>query len=335
MATMGERHLAGRGLRSSEFQAEWDPDGSRADLYRGDTWIGTLRWRNDWFADGSRLPEPGWVVEWRSEVPGWPVGQALVEPGVEPARDGARRTDLANRARALIDAPEEPAPRPFGVPTTDLVSGGGLRDRIETISHALQASEHRLGEAARITEDWGGITVLVALTETLAWLRVLDEALGFTWRRVVDPPVREEQSLRVDAALRARREIPDFAVEASAERRRSGLPYEEWTLLLIDRGLALSPADLQGLRWLAGKMLHYGPLPVVELRQMRPGSPPRCKWHPAEEIFPLVSKERNRRQRAFYEAHLAGRTMLSKFKLTFMLIEMELLFLGLIRRSSR
>jgi hypothetical protein len=82
-------------------------------------------------------------------------------------------------------------------------------------------------------------------------------------------------------------------------------------------------------------MLHYGPLPVVELRQMRPGAPPHWTWRPAQEIFPRISQERGRRQRGFYEAHLAGRTMLSTFKLTFMLIEMELLFFGLIRESSR
>lgn len=332
---MSERRLGPQEGGASGFHAEWETDGSRAALYTGEAWIGTLRRRENWFADGARLPEPGWVVEWTSAVPGWPVGQALVERGIEPAGDEARRADLATRARALIEAPQEPPPDPFGIPSTDLVSSRGLRDRIEAISHALQSAEHRLGEATKITEEWGGVTVLVALSETLAWLRVLDEVLRYTWRRVVDPNLREQQSRRIDEALRARREIPDFAAEAFAGRRRSGLPYEEWTLLLIDRGLALSPADLQGLRWLAGKMLHYGPLPVVELRQMRSGAPPHWTWRPAQEIFPPISQERGRRQRGFYEAHLAGRTMLSTFKLTFMLIEMELLFFGLIRESSK
>src|ERR1700743_2683090 len=78
-----------------------------------------------------------------------------------------------------------------------------------------------------------------------------------------------------------RRELPDFAKVAVDERRRSGDPYEEWTLLLRDAGFALWSGALGVLRWLAGKMLHYGPLPVVELRQANQGSQPRWSWRPA------------------------------------------------------
>jgi hypothetical protein len=320
---------------ASGIHVEWDPDWTRAAFYREEVWRGSLRHRDDWFLPGARAPEPAWVVEWRSDRPGWHFEQALVELGVGAAGDEERRADLASRARALIEAPLDEPPGPFAIPSTDLDSSQGLRDRIEAISHALQSAEHRLGEAARITEEWGGMSVLVALSETLAWLRVLDEVLQFTWRRVVDPEHREAESRRIDHALRARRKLPDFAGEAAEKRRLNRSPYEEWTLLLIDRGLALSPGDLEGLRWLAGKMLHYGPLPVVELRQRIQGSPPHWTWRPATEIFPPVARERNARRRGLYEAHLAGRTMLSSFKLTFMLIEMEHLFFGLIRRSSQ
>jgi hypothetical protein len=301
---------------------------------RGETWIGKLRHRDDWFLAGSRAPEQAWVVEWRSRRPGWHFEQALVELGSETAADARRRADLVARAKVLIVGPAQARPGPFAIPSTDLGSSQGLRNRIEAISHALQSAEHRLGEAAKITEEWGGISVLVALSDALAWLRVLDEVLRFTWRRVVDPELREAESQRIDAGLAARRELPDFAEEAFAGRERTGAPYVEWTLLLIDRGLAFSPADLQGLRWVAGKMLHYGPLPVLELRQRNQGGPPHWTWRQAQVIFPPASRERSARQRGFYEDHLAGRTMLSSFNLTFMLIEMELLFFGLIRKSS-
>jgi hypothetical protein len=319
---------------STEIDAEWDGSGTRATLYRGEEWVGTLRWRDDWFLSQSQVPEPAWVVEWRSERPGWYFEQALVELGAGAADDDGRRADLVGRAMALIEKPAGPAPEPFAIPATNRDSSEGLRNRIEAISHALQSAEHRLGEAARITEEWAGMRVLVALSEALAWLRVLDEVLSWTWRHAVDPRIREAESQRIDDALQRRRELPDFAEEAADERWRSGDPYREWTLLLMDRGLALSPGDLGGLRWLAGKMLHYGPLPVVELRQPIQGSQPRWHWRPASEIFPPMPRERGRRQKGLYEAHLAGRTMLSKFKLTMMLIEMELLFFGLIRKSA-
>lgn len=318
----------------SEIDAEWDASGTRATLYREEDWIGTVRCRDDWFLNQSQLPEPAWVVEWRSERPGWHFEQALVELGAGAADDDGRRADLVRRATALIEKPPELGPKPFAIPATDRDSAEGLRNRIEAISHALQSAEHRLDEAARIKEEWAGMRVLMALSEALAWLRTLDEVLGWTWRHAVDPTLREAESQRIDEALERRRELPDFAKVAVDERRRSGDPYEDWTLLLMDRGLALSPGDLGGLRWPAGKMLHYRPLPVVELRQANQGSQPRWSWRPASEIFPPLPGERSRRQKEVYEAHLAGRTMLSKFKLTLMLIEMEILFFGLIRRSA-
>jgi hypothetical protein len=318
-----------------EIAAEWDPSGRRAILHRGDNWIGALRCRDDWFTDGSKAPESAWVVEWRSRRPGWYFEQALVELGAQAANDERRRDDLAMRAAALIDQPLGSPPEPFAVPSTDRDSSDGLRNRIEAISQALQDAEHRLDEAARVTEEWAGMTVLIALSEALAWLRVLDEVLDWAWRHAVEPGLREAESRRVDDVLQKRRTLPDFAQEAASQRQNSGSPYQEWTLLLLDRGLALSPGDLGGLRWLAGKMLHYGPLPVVELRQSNQGSPPRWTWRPANKIFPPIPDERSRRQKEFYEAHLAGRTMLFKFKLTFMLIEMEILFFGLLRKSSQ
>jgi hypothetical protein len=158
--------------------------------------------------------------------------------------------------------------------------------------------------------------------------------MKFTWQEFLPTNVRESASKEIDAAIARRTELPDFARDADSERRKMGEPYPEWTLLLLDRGLALSPGDLQGLRWLAGKMLHYGPLPAVELRQMYEGAPPHWTWRSADEIYPDASRDRRRGQRRLYEAHIAGESMLSKFRLTMMLIEMEHLFFGLIRKAE-
>lgn len=318
----------------TEVLADWDPDGARADLYRGEDWIGSLRLLDAWFTAGSRIPQSAWVVEWQVGKGPTISEQALVELDGKPALDAERKADLARRGCALIGDRIQLPPAPFGVVSTDLGSSLGLCDRIQAISHALQSAEHRLDGAARITEEWGGVRVLTSLTEALAWLRALDEVLRFTWQQVVHPTLREAASKRIDEAISRRRELPDFVQEAFAERQLRGSPYTEWTLLLLDRGLALSPEDLRGLRWVAGKMLHFGPVPAVGLTQFRPGVQPRWTWRRAEEIFPDASEDRQRGQRRLYEANLAGRSMLSKFKLTMMLIETELLFCGLIRKTG-
>jgi hypothetical protein len=326
--------LAPGPLAAADVRADWDPNGSCADLYQGAVWIGSLRLLDAWFTAGSRIPQKAWVVEWQVESRATVFERALVELGASSALDEERKADLARRARALIGERVQSSPAPFGAVSTDLDSSQGLRDRIEAISHALQAAQHRLGEDARITEEWGGVKVLTSLTEALAWLRALDEVLRFTWQQAIHPTLKEVASKQIDDAISRRKELPDFVQEAFAERQLRGSPYTDWTLLLLDRGLALSPGDLRGLRWLAGKMLHLGPVPAVELTQLRPGVQPRWTWRRAEEIFPNADEDLRLGQRRHYEANLAGRSMLSKFKLTLMLIEAELLFCGLIRKSE-
>jgi hypothetical protein len=325
------------GSRSSDgdSHAAWDEDGARADLYRDGSWIGSLRLVDGWFTPGSREPRAAWVAEWPAERKPYLPTRALVELDGEPALGEVKRTELAELGETLIeDRPASDTPAPFGVGSTTLDSAKGLRDRIEAVSHALQHAEGRLHDAARITEEWGGVKVLTTLTEALAWLRALDDVMKFTWQEFLPTTVRETASKEIDAAVARRSALPDFARDADSERRKTGEPYLEWTLLLLDRGLALSPGDFQGLRWLAGKMLHYGPLPAVELRQIYEGAPPRWTWRSADEIYPDVTRDRRPGQRRLYEAHIAAESMLSKFGLTMMLIEMEHLFFGLIRKTE-
>jgi hypothetical protein len=319
----------------TDLLAVWDPKGDRADLHREDRWLGSIRLVDAWFEAGSRIPRRAWVVEWPAKGGETIPGQALIELDAEPVLDDARKAELSQLGASLIGQSAQLPPAPFGVVSTDLRSSRGLRDRIEVISHALQQAEHRLGEAASITEEWGAVKVATALTEALAWLRALDEVLKFAWQRAATEDVREAASLEVDQAMSRRKELPDFALDAYLERQRTGQPYAEWTLLLLDRGLVFSPGQLQGLRWLAGKMLHFGPVPAVELSQWRPGAQPQWKWRQADEIFPEVSQDQRRGQRGLYEKHLAGNSMLATFRLTMMLIEMEHVFFRLIRESNK
>jgi hypothetical protein len=180
------------------------------------------------------------------------------------------------------------------------------------------------------------MTVLMALTETLAWLRLLDELLRQTWQKELPATVRDQASCRIDEGIRRRKEVPGFAKKAFEERKKNHRPYAEWTLVLLDLGLALSPEQFRALRWLAGKMLHFGPLPAIELRQSRAGAEPQWTWRRAEDIFPEGSEETKRPgQRKVYEEHLAGRTVLGTFNLTMMLIEMEHAFFALIRNAEK
>ncbi|MEA2898693.1 MAG: hypothetical protein QOJ84_4308, partial [Bradyrhizobium sp.] len=86
--------------------------------------------------------------------------------------------------------------------------------------------------------------------------------------------------------------------------------------------------------WLAGKLLHHGPLPIAELRHWRAGAEPRWKFRSAEEIFPAFLGERSPPQRALYEDCLAGKDVLGSLNVTGALIETEFLFLRLLRESS-
>jgi hypothetical protein len=98
--------------------------------------------------------------------------------------------------------------------------------------------------------------------------------------------------------------------------------------------LALPRVELLGLRWLAGKMLHFGPLPAVELRHWREGAEPRWKWRASDEIFDPREPEIRRSQRPAYDQALAGRDVLGTFNLTMVLIETEHLFFRLIRAAN-
>jgi hypothetical protein len=69
------------------------------------------------------------------------------------------------------------------------------------------------------------------------------------------------------------------------------------------------------MRWLAGKLLHFDPLPAVELKQWREGEAPWWKWRPSKETFPAKRAERKSHDRSAYDRYLAGRDLISTFNL--------------------
>jgi hypothetical protein len=141
-------------------------------------------------------------------------------------------------------------------------------------------------------------------------------------------------SQQVDAAIARPGVQPGLIADASAKRRQTSEPYDDWTIALLVRSVYLPRDELRGLRWLAGALLHRGPLSTVELRQWRAGEAPRWKWRVADDIVPLTRRPGERggdkEDRQAYERVIAGRDVLGSLNLFTVLVEMEHLFLSLL-----
>ncbi len=158
--------------------------------------------------------------------------------------------------------------------------------------------------------------------------------MSYTWQTYLPAETREAASRDVDDRIVKGQVVGDMVESAFVERQRTGQPHPDWIMPLVGRGLGLSRTELQGLRWLAGKMLHFGPLAATEMRQWRAGEEPRCKWRSSEAIYPPDLLEQRPGQRALYDKHLAGRDVVGTLNLTGMLIEIEHEFFRLVRRAG-
>lgn len=259
---------------SAVLVTTWAEDGGFARIEDPENELVAMLRLAEWFESGERVGQPAWVVEWLPPG-GRMTARALVAlTGDLPAGDEARHR-LCEKAVEVARSGPPDEPRPFGHAPTGMACGDELVNRIELISHALQAAEGRLHQAAPINEDWGGDLVAIALTECLAWLRALDEVMVQLWQQFLPEQVREDVSRRVDAFLERPNVSAGFMDEQREERQRTGSAYRDWTIALLVEGTALPRQELAGLRWLAGKMLHFGPLPATELRHWRAGEEPR------------------------------------------------------------
>jgi hypothetical protein len=261
--------------------------------------------------------------------------RALVELGGEPAEEESRREELIAKAEAVIAQGQPPQPAGFGFAATGSETRAELFERVKLTFYAVDAASGRVGSAARRKDDEAANALSVALVEMMAWLRGLDELMAHIWQHVLTAAVRERASQATDESLSQRKEPPpgELVAEITA-RERNGKPYEDWTFALLAKGAYLSRDELQGLRWLAGKLLHFGPLPAAELRHWRAGAGPRWKWRAADELFPSTLKEQRPNQRAAYEKHLRGQDIVGTVSFITTLIEAEFLFYRLLRDSD-
>lgn len=266
------------------LQATWRSDGTHATLRDEDDGLwATVKLVDDWYMPECREPVRAWVVEWLDRSQDEPrITRTRLEIEGQPAPDEDTMSCLSEAGAAVARTVVPAEPEPFGHAETGVGRGAEVHRRIELISHAIQEAEGRLHEAARITEPWGAHRVLIALTEAVGWVRALDDAMNHVWRGLSDE-LRADITARIDDALEGTGWDPDFVAWAKAERHEAG--YSDWTLGLLVRSAGLPREDLRGMRWLAGKLLHFGPLPAAELKQWREGEPPRWKWRPSKRSF--------------------------------------------------
>lgn len=304
--------------------ATWRSDGTHATLRDEEDGLwATLDLVDDWYMPGCLEPVRAWVIEWLDRSDDEPqMVRTRLDIAEEPApdEDTMARLSEAGMAVARTVVPDEP--EPFGQAETGLARGSEIHKRIELISHAIQKAQGRLADAARVAEPWGGHRVLIALTEAVGWVRALDDAMNHLWRDLSDE-LRADITVRIDEALQRPGWDPKFAVWAKTQRCDTG--YSDWTLGLLVRNVGLSREDLRGMRWLAGKLLHFGPLPAVELKQWREGEAPRWKWRRSKEIFPAKRGERRSHDRLAYDRYLASRDLIGSFNLFNALLAAEFL----------
>ena len=278
---------------------------------------------DDWYSQGSRTPVRAWTVEWLDRSGGDPrMARTRLHVAAEPAIDEEEMARLSEVAAQIARgaSPEEPAA--FGHANTGLADASNIHRRVALISHAIQEASGRLHEAALCEEEWGADRVLIALTEALGWVRALDDAMNHIWRARPQPAFADITA-RIDRVLEGPGWDPSFVAWAKSRRNSDG--YDDWTIALLIRSAGLSREELRGVRWLAGKMLHFGPLPATELRQRRAGESPRWKWRKAGDIFPSTRGERRSEDRLAYDRYLAGRDVIGTFNLFNALLAAEFL----------
>lgn len=304
--------------------ATWHSDGTYATLQdRDDGLLATLMLIDDWYMPGRREPIRAWVVEWFDQSYDEPrMARTRIDVAAMPAPDEDTMAALSEAGAAVTRTAPPAEPEPFGHAETGLARGNEIHRRIKLIALAIQEAQARLIDAASVAEPWGAHRVLIALTEAVGWVRALDDAMNHFWRGLSDDR-RADITAQIDEALE--RPVWNLKFVAWAKTQRNETGYSDWTLGLLVRSAGLPREDLRGMRWLAGKLLHFGPLPAAALQQWREGEPPRWKWRPSNEIFPAGRGERRSHDRLAYDRSLAGRDLIGTFNLFYALRATETL----------
>jgi len=309
------------------------PGGRIGDVSKDRGSVGFVRLADDWFDPDDLQRYVAWVVDWMA--PGIETMQrGLVELGGAPASNTDREQELAAKARAVVAAGPPDAPEAFGFAPTGLETHDELRQLVQLTSFALQGAEARLSDTVRRTDEHAAVYINIAAVELAAWVRAMDELMTSIWRQRLSNEDREEISEAVDTALRRPGFVGGIISAEQSRRAETGDPYEDWTIALLSKGVFLSRGQLMAWRWLAGKLLHHGPLSAVERLPWRPGAEPRWKWRSANAIFPPTLEEERPRQRAAYDSCLAGKDVLGTANFFHPLRETEFLFSQLLRGDA-
>lgn len=317
----------------AQLSGIWYGDGRAGRLEDSNGVRGFIKLVDDWYEPGCRSPRAAWVVEWMADGHD-AMQRALVDLDGVPAESDDRMAALTERARAVIAGGPPAEPDRFGAAKTGLRTRTEVRDLIELTSYAVQQAARRVFDETMSDHGYAVMRINTAALEAVGWLRALDDLMqNVVWERHLTRAVRKRISEEVDRSL-ARPGVAKSALADAAGNRHSDGSYQYWTDALLSRGVWLPRRDMQAFRWLAGKLLHHGPLSAVELHHWRSGEKPRWKWRPADAIFPPPLHEERPKQRQAYSERLAGRDVAGTIELARVLVETEHLFFRLLRESE-
>ena len=290
----------------------------------GPSWndAGTLVWFDDpeeghrtyasiepWWHNGHLVPTDAWVARYfdrSSAAEGWKLTNVLVDAPASPALDPDARVTVEAASLAAVQAGPQPPPPAvrFGAAAN---TPAGFDSLIDHVGEGLMRAEGRVFRATETKTDDDNLRI--AVYETMAWLRTLDEVFQRAWQRAPRNR-REDVSLSVDRAItRLQGSGSSLTIfdEAHRGRKASGEPYDDWAIALFRGNVTRN--ELLGFRWLAGKLLHHGPRQCTELVQWACGEAPRWKWIAGRHVVPEAATEaaKLRNQREAYERTVAGR----------------------------
>jgi hypothetical protein len=308
----------------------WRSDGRGGVVQEDGELVGFIA-LEDWYEPETREPRPAWVVQFM--VPGVDAMQrALLELDGEPATDEARAADLGTKAKAVVEQGVPPTPSPFGHAPTGLGTNAEIRELIQLTDYALESAAGRVMAAAQDERPDAAMSLNVAVTEMMGWLRTLDELGALIWSEKLTAAQRESASQDADRFISSPEAAPGLVSSEYRARQGDKRPYRDWTIALLGAHIGgwMPREQLRGFRWLAGKMLHHGPLSAVELVQWRGGEPPRWKWRTADDIFPPTRREGRPGQRQDYDREIAGKDVVGSLRFNEVAFGVERLFLPLL-----
>jgi hypothetical protein len=284
------------------MNARWSDDFTSAVLFceSGDLkgWLHL----GSWYGRGERDAGLAWFVAFLDPDAERPMSvREEVEYPAAAADTPRRRAELADRAAAVIRAGPSGMvdPPATGAPEMSAWARSELLDRILT----AWEKAHNAFTAACALGTEGDFERWRTLTQLLLWTYTLDEALQATWNAVPLPLQVAASNETDEHARRAishnRRlaathgiewdEQTDPALEAYRRRKdRGGRPYEHWSSLLLAG--RFGERFFQAMQWVRAQATHVGIATPIELRQLRPGEPPRWKWKRAA-VFAMTGRE--------------------------------------------